>query len=51
VGQSAQVAKKSMGQFLVERFTVLGFEFQNWMPILAALAAAYLFYLWKTGKK
>jgi hypothetical protein len=37
-------------QFLVERFSILGFEFQNWMPIVAVSLAVYIAYLWKTGK-
>jgi hypothetical protein len=35
--------------FLIERFTVLGVEFQYWMPIVGAALAVYLAYLWKTG--
>jgi hypothetical protein len=27
--------------FLVERFTVLGFEFQNWMVIVAVVLVLY----------
>ena len=33
-------------QFLVEHFTVLGFEIQNWMLIVAALVAAYILFTW-----
>ena len=36
--------------FLVERFTVLGVEFQYWMPVVFGAAALYLFYMWKTGQ-
>ena len=36
--------------FLAEHFTVLGVDFQYWMPILLVVSALYLFYLWKTGK-
>jgi hypothetical protein len=35
-------------QFLVERFTFLGFEGQNWMLILIGVVAAFLFFVWKT---
>jgi H+/gluconate symporter-like permease len=35
-------------QFLVERFTILGFEGQNWMLILIGVVAAFLFFVWKT---
>jgi hypothetical protein len=34
-------------QFLVEHFTFLGFEGQNWMLIVAGLIAAYIFFVWK----
>jgi hypothetical protein len=35
-------------QFLVERFTFLGFDGQNWMLILIGVVAAFLFFVWKT---
>jgi H+/gluconate symporter-like permease len=35
-------------QFLVERFTILGFEGQNWMLILIGVVAAFLFFVWRT---
>jgi H+/gluconate symporter-like permease len=35
-------------QFLVEHFTVFGFEGQNWMLILIAVVAAFLFFVWTT---
>ena len=35
-------------QFLVERFTLFGFEGQNWMLILIGVVAAFLFFVWKT---
>jgi hypothetical protein len=35
-------------QFLVEHFTFLGFEGQNWMLILIGVIAAFLFFVWKT---
>jgi hypothetical protein len=35
-------------QFLVEHFTFLGFEIQNWMPIAVASIAVYIFIVWKT---
>jgi hypothetical protein len=46
-GGIAQTWWKSMGQFLIERFTVLGVEFQNWMPIVAGAAAIYILYMWE----
>ena len=35
-------------RFLVEHFTFLGFEGQYWMLIVAALIAAFIFFIWKT---
>jgi hypothetical protein len=35
-------------QFLVEHFTVLGFEGQYWMLIVAGLIAPFVFFAWKT---
>jgi hypothetical protein len=35
--------------FLVEHFTVLGFDFQYWMPIMAGPLALYAAYLWMFG--
>ncbi len=35
--------------FLTERFTILGVEFQYWMPIILAALALYVLYLWRTG--
>ena len=35
-------------QFLIEHFTFLGFEGQNWMLIVVALVAAFIFFAWKT---
>ena len=32
-------------QFLVEHFTFLGFEGQNWMLILIGVIAAFLFFV------
>ncbi len=34
-------------QFLIEHFTVLGFEVQNWMLIVVGLIAAYILFVWK----
>ncbi|MDR3485592.1 MAG: hypothetical protein P4M05_11870 [Bradyrhizobium sp.] len=34
-------------QFLIEHFTVLGFEVQNWMLIVVGLIAAYVLFVWK----
>jgi hypothetical protein len=36
-------------EFLVRHFTFLGFDFQNWMPIMLGVAALYILYLWKAG--
>jgi hypothetical protein len=36
--------------FLAERFTFLGVEFQYWMPIVLAAVALYVLYLWKTDR-
>lgn len=33
--------------FLIEHFTFLGFEFQNWMLIVIVLIAVFLFFVWK----
>jgi hypothetical protein len=35
-------------QFLIEHFTVLGFEIQNWMLIVLAMIAAFILFVWKT---
>jgi hypothetical protein len=35
-------------QFLIEHFTFLGFEVQNWMLIVVGLVAAYILFVWKT---
>jgi H+/gluconate symporter-like permease len=35
-------------QFLIEHFTLLGFEGQNWMLIMITLVAAFVFFVWKT---
>jgi len=39
----AEVAK-----FLVEPFTVLGFEGQNWMLIVVGVIVAYVSFIWLT---
>ena len=36
-------------QFLVEPFTFLGLQGQNWMLIVVAMLAAYGLFAWKTG--
>jgi hypothetical protein len=53
--QSAYPARKGGGkrgagavQFLIQSFTVLGFEVQNWMLIVVGLIAAYILFVWKT---
>jgi hypothetical protein len=35
-------------QFLIERFTLLGFEGQNWMLIVAGSIAASILFVWIT---
>ena len=35
-------------QFLIENFSFLGLEGQNWMLIVAALLAVFVFYVWRT---
>ena len=35
-------------QFLIEHFTVLGFEVQNWMLIVVGVIAAFIWFVWKT---
>jgi hypothetical protein len=35
-------------QFLIQGFTVLGFDVQNWMLIVVGLIAAYILFVWKT---
>jgi hypothetical protein len=35
-------------QFLIEHFTVLGVEVQNWMIIVAGMIAAFILFVWKT---
>jgi hypothetical protein len=35
-------------QSLVEHFSFLGFEGQNWMLIVVGLIAAFIFFVWKT---
>ena len=35
-------------QFLIEHFSILGFEVQNWMLIVVGLIAAYILFVWKT---
>jgi hypothetical protein len=38
-------------RFLVESFTFLGFQGQNWMLIVVAMIAAYLLFAWTTGSR
>ena len=35
-------------QFLIEHFTVLGFEVQNWMLIVVGMIAAFILFVWKS---
>jgi hypothetical protein len=48
--QTAYPAQKGAGavQFLIEGFTVLGFEVQNWMLIVVGVIAAFILFVWKT---
>jgi hypothetical protein len=50
VPQNVGRAMETLMDFLVERFTVLGVEFQYWMPVVLSAVALYLFYMWKTGQ-
>jgi hypothetical protein len=34
-----------MHSFLTDRFEAFGFEFQNWMVVVAAAVAVYVIYL------
>jgi len=36
--------------FLATHFSVLGIDFQVWMPIIFGAVALYVLYLWKTGQ-
>ena len=38
-------------QVLTEHFTFLGFEGQNWMPVVVGLIAVFIFFVWKTGDR
>jgi hypothetical protein len=38
-------------QFLVEDFTFLGFQGQNWMLIVVGLIAVHVLFIWKTGDR
>jgi hypothetical protein len=35
-------------RFLVEGFTFLGFDVQNWMLVVVGLVAAFILFVWKT---
>jgi hypothetical protein len=35
-------------QFLIEHFTFLGFEVQNWMLIVVGLIVAFVLFVWAT---
>jgi hypothetical protein len=35
-------------RFLVESFSFLGFEGQNWMLIVTGMIAAFVFFVWRT---
>jgi hypothetical protein len=45
------IMRRDVVQFLVEPFTFLGFQGQNWMLIVVAMIAAYLAFVWKTGSR
>jgi hypothetical protein len=36
--------------FLAQHFTLLGIEFQWWMPIVGGACALYVLWLWATGQ-
>ena len=36
--------------FLAEHCTILGLDFQIWMPLFFVPFAIYVVYLWKTGQ-
>ena len=46
-----QIMRRDVVQFLVEPFTVMGFQGQNWMLIVVAMIAAYLAFAWKTRSR
>jgi hypothetical protein len=37
--------------FLIQPFTVLGVEFQIWMPLFLAAGVAALIYAWKADRR
>jgi hypothetical protein len=37
-----------VAQFLVEHFTLLGFEIQNWMLIVVGVIVAFSLFVWRT---
>jgi len=37
--------------FLVQKFSLLGIEGQNWMPIVVFFVAAFAFFAWRTRDK
>jgi hypothetical protein len=37
-------------QFLIRHFTIFGFDFQNWMPMMLGAVAIYVLFLWKTAQ-
>jgi hypothetical protein len=43
-----EIWETGVAQFLVEHFTVLGFEIQYWMLIVVAIVAAYILFNWTT---
>ena len=53
MGEALILLKNGAGtvHFLIERFTFLGFDFQNWMLIAIGLMAAFIFFVWKTRNR
>jgi hypothetical protein len=36
--------------FLVKHFTIMGIDFQWWMPLVVGVVAIYAMWLWWTGQ-
>jgi hypothetical protein len=47
---SAPVAEDARMDFLTAHFTLLGVDFQYWMPVAIVALMLYIFYLWRSGK-
>jgi hypothetical protein len=37
-------------ELLAGHFTIVGYDFQNWMPIVVGAFLIYVVYLWKTDR-